>query len=61
MKKRTKVKDKSFILDKRKDPEGYSGSFCGFLGALELLTLNQGQFVGKKLLKLNTQVESREF
>lgn len=55
------MKDKSFILDKRKDPEEYSGSFCGFLGALELLTLNQGQFVGKKLLKLNTQLESREF
>ena len=32
MKRRTKVKDKSFILDKRKGPEGYSGSFCGFLG-----------------------------
>jgi len=32
MKKRTKVKDKSFILDKRKDPEGYSGSFCGKRG-----------------------------
>ena len=32
MKRRTKVKDKSFILDKRKDPEGYSGSFFGFLG-----------------------------
>lgn len=32
MKKRTKVKDKSFILDKRKGPEGYSGSFCGKRG-----------------------------
>ena len=32
MKKRTKVKDKSFILDKRKDPEGYSGSFFWFFG-----------------------------
>ncbi len=32
MKKRTKVKDKSFILDKRKDPEEYSGSFCGKRG-----------------------------
>ena len=29
------------------------------LGALELLTLNQGQFVGKKLLKLNTQKENQ--
>ena len=32
MKKRTKVKDKNFILDKRKDPEGYSRSFCGKRG-----------------------------
>ena len=32
MKRRTKVKDKSFILDKRKGPEGDSGSVCGKRG-----------------------------
>ena len=47
MKKRTKVKDKSFILDKRKDPEGYSGSFCGKKGGMVWLAIILGKIISE--------------
>ena len=47
MKRRTKVKDKNFILDKRKDPEGYSGSFFWKKGVMVWLAIILGKIISE--------------